>query len=61
MNDLTTEELGRILNWYRLAELSFATLESDDEQLHERLSETYEEQIELDSLDMNDCGDACKL
>ena len=61
MNDLTTEELGLILDWYRLADLAHGPMAAESDQLHERLSETYEEQIELGSLDMNDCGDACKL
>lgn len=61
MNDLTTEELGLILNWYRLADATSTAIEAEDEALHERLAEAYEEQIELGSLDLNDCGDACKL
>ena len=62
MNDLTLDDIRRLLEWYSLGESLHATMTPEDEALYERISEVAEERMELEDIDLNDCaGGACKL
>lgn len=52
--ELSAEELEIITN-------CMEACDAYDTELFERLQEAERESRELDGLDLNDCGDACKL
>jgi predicted ATP-dependent endonuclease of OLD family len=55
--ELSKEELSRLIDW------GYEFDEHDDlsDDLYDRINRAYLEAEELESLDLNDCGDACKL
>lgn len=53
--DLSIDELNALIEYL---DPDVAPL---DALLREKLEETLAEAVELDGLDLNDCGDACKL
>lgn len=55
--EIATEELECLVS----ALENIAPFDDMAEELYQRLSTELDEQRELDALDLNDCGDACKL
>lgn len=53
-------EIESLLHWYDCTNELEGTHQSDDD-LKGRLLEELGKLNELDSIDLNDCGDACKL
>lgn len=58
--ELNAEELDLLIDWFDImAELTGTKQEDDD--LASKLTRLQADAAELESLDLNDCGDACKL
>lgn len=58
--ELTLSELQRLQEWYEAyLDLNFDSQE--DAMLALRIDQEVEEGLELQDLDLDDCGDACKL
>lgn len=58
--ELNAEELDLLIDWFDImAELTGTKQEDDD--LASKLTRLQADAAELEGLDLNDCGDACKL
>ena len=55
--ELSKDELSRLIDWG----YEFGEHDDLDDDLYNRLNDAHLEAEELESLDLNDCGDACKL
>ena len=61
MTDFTTQELRWLINW-GMAQHAIEGLKDEEKSFFKDIKQRYEERVELESLDMDDClGGACKL